>query len=105
MMERNLPHKSLAAEKRTKLSEYVRSIVEKSKSLIDDSDAKGVGTALFVVGLGLGIENKSWRLASAIDGGGKASARTAAEIPYDSTVVLRVGALDGPEGNLGYCTC
>lgn len=57
-----------------------------------------MGTALFVAG----IENKSWRLAFATDGGGKASAGTAAEMPYDSTVVLRVGALDGPEGNLDY---
>ena len=30
------------------------------------------------------------------------STGTAAEMPYESTVVLKVGAIDGPEGNLDY---
>lgn len=68
-----------------------------------------MGTAQFVAGL----ENRSWRMVFVTDGGGDASGANAgegesaatsnpSELPYGSTVILRMKEFMGADGTLDY---
>lgn len=89
-------YKSLSDEKRAELSKYVTAVVDKAPSPVDVTGKRNsMGPMQFVAG----IEGKSWRLVfstNANAGSGEA------QLPYGSTVVFRVGQLDGAKGTLDY---
>jgi hypothetical protein len=96
ILKDNYLYQTLSDEKREEISKYIKAVIEKTDSPIDVSGKKnGMGTVQFVAG----IENKSWRMvfsteSSAVDG--------STELPYGSTVVLRIGEFEGNEGMLDY---
>ncbi|KAL3786889.1 hypothetical protein ACHAWO_008009 [Cyclotella atomus] len=94
--EKNMLYESLSVEKRAELSKYVTAVVEKAASPIDVTGKRNsMGPMQFVAG----IEGKSWRMVFSTDanaGSGEV------ELPYGSTVVFRVGQLDGAKGTLDY---
>jgi hypothetical protein len=94
--EKNMLYQSLSVEKRAELSKYVTAVVEKAASPIDVTGKRNsMGPMQFVAG----IEGKSWRMVFSTDanaGSGEV------ELPYGSTVVFRVGQLDGAKGTLDY---
>lgn len=58
-----------------------------------------MGTAKFVVGL----EGKSWRMVYSTNGGsGSEEGGGAGELPFGSTVILRIGEFTGTNGKLDY---
>jgi hypothetical protein len=94
--DKNILYQSLSDEKRAELTNYVKAVVEKSESPIDVSGKRNsMGPMQFVAN----IEGKSWRMllsTNSSTGGGEA------ELPYGSTVILRIGELDGAKGMLEY---
>ena len=105
ILKQDLQYQTLSIEKRNELTKYVKAVVEKVRSPIDFSGKSDkMGTAKFVAG----VERKSWRMVFSTDpsgegheGNGKSS-DGGAELPYGSTVVLRIGEFVGCEGNLDY---
>jgi len=105
ILKQDLQYQTLSTEKRKELTKYVEAVVGKAPSPIDFSSKRDkMGTAKFVAG----VESKSWRMIFSTDpsgggqeGDGKSSDR-GAELPYGSTVVLRVGEFMGCEGTLDY---
>jgi len=102
ILKDNILYQSLSPEKREELTKYVKAVVDKTDSPIDFSGKSGntMGIAKFVAG----VEQKSWRMvfstdasSSSNEGGGGAG-----ELPYGSTVVLRIGEFMGTEGTLDY---
>jgi len=98
---------NLSKEKRDELSEYVKAVVERIDSPIDFKGKGGntMGVAQFVAA----VENKSWRMVFSTDGnsGGDGTedggaVGGAGELPYGSTVLLRIGEFLGTDGNLDY---
>lgn len=103
ILKQNILLQNLSAEKRQELSNYVQAVVEKTESPIDFAGKSGntMGTAKFVAG----VENKSWRMAFSTDissEGNEGENAAAGELPYGSTVILRIGEFMGTEGNLDY---
>jgi len=106
ILKQDLQYQSLSREKRDELTKYVNAVVEKTQSPIDFSGKKDkMGTARFVAG----VEGKSWRMVFSTDpssdgeqdSDGKSS-DGGTELPYGSSVVLRVGEFMGCEGTLDY---
>lgn len=97
IVEKNMLYQTLSDEKRDELSKYVKAVVDKSESPVDVTGKRNsMGPMQFVAG----IEGKSWRMVFSTDanaGSGEA------ELPYGSTVVFRIGELDGAKGTLDYC--
>lgn len=103
ILKQNILLQNLSAEKRQELSNYVQAVVEKTESPIDFAGKSGntMGTAKFVAG----VENKSWRMVFSTDNsseGNEGENAAAGELPYGSTVILRIGEFMGTEGNLDY---
>ncbi|KAL3799941.1 hypothetical protein HJC23_007414 [Cyclotella cryptica] len=106
MTKQNILYQSLSPEKRQELTKYVKAVVDKTDSPIDVSGKKSsMGTVQFVAG----IEGKSWRMVFSTDtrehGNDSGSAKNegdVAELPYGSTVILRIGEFEGTQGTLDY---
>jgi len=104
ILKQDLQYQTLSTEKREELTKYVVAIVGKAQSPIDFSGkVDKMGTAKFVAG----VEGKSWRMVFSTDpsGGGQGDGKSSdrgAELPYGSTVVLRIGEFMGCEGTLDY---
>ena len=103
ILKQNILLQNLSAEKRQELSNYVQAVVEKTESPIDFAGKSGntMGTAKFVAG----VENKSWRMVFSTDNSSEDNEgenAAAGELPYGSTVLLRIGEFMGTEGNLDY---
>mmetsp|Transcript_10724 Transcript_10724/g.22770 ORF Transcript_10724/g.22770 Transcript_10724/m.22770 type:complete len:326 (+) Transcript_10724:350-1327(+) len=107
ILKDNISYQSLSPEKRRELTNYVEAVLEKTSSPIDFQNGNGMGTARFVAG----VENKSWRMVFVTDGGGGRSevgmdveggGRNPGELPYGSTVILRIGEFMGVQGTLDY---
>lgn len=106
ILKKDLQYQTLSREKRDELTKYVNAVVEKTQSPIDFTGKRDkMGTAKFVAG----VEGKSWRMVFSTDpsdGGqdsdGKSSDGGTTELPYGSSVVLRVGEFMGCEGTLDY---
>ena len=105
ILKQDLQYQTLSREKRDELTKYVNAVVEKTQTPIDFSGRKDrMGTAKFVAG----VEGKSWRMVFSTDpsdegqdSDGKSS-DGGTELPYGSSVVLRVGEFMGCEGTLDY---
>lgn len=96
IVEKNILYQSLSDEKREELSNYVKAVVNKSESPLDVRGRRNsMGPMQFVAG----IEGKSWRMVFSTN---TDAGRGDAELPYGSTVVLRIGELDGAKGTLDY---
>lgn len=99
ILDKNMLYQSLSDEKRAELTKYVKAVVERSESPIDVGGKKNsMGPMQFVAG----IENKSWRMVFSTDGSSDGVEQGDAELPYGSTVLFRIGALDGAKGSLDY---
>jgi hypothetical protein len=115
MVQQNILYQTLTYEKSFELSNYVRTVIRQLDSPIDFTGSRGsssMGTAYFVAGL----ENKSWRMiftttASASDDDKSSTSRTSSsnnsnkddiELPYGSSIVLRIGSFMGTQGTLDY---
>ena len=100
MLKEDLQYQTLSTEKREELTKYVTAVVAKSQSPIDFSGKiDKMGTAKFVAG----VESKSWRMIFSTDpNGGEEGDNGGAELPYGSTVVMRIGEFMGCEGNMDY---
>lgn len=100
----NILLQNLSKEKREELTKYVNAVVEKTESPIDFSGKNGntMGTAQFVAG----VEKKSWRMVFSTDSNSGteegSGGNAAGELPYGSTVLLRIGEFMGTEGSLDY---
>jgi len=101
ILKENILVQNLSTEKREELSKYVKAVVEKTDSPIDFAGKSGntMGIAQFVAG----VEGKSWRMvfstdtSSGSEGGGEGG-----ELPFGSTVLLRIGDFMGTDGSLDY---
>ena len=105
ILKENLLYQTLSTEKREELTKYVKAVVEKAQTPIDFSgESDKMGTAKFVAG----VESKSWRMVFSTDASGREqegdgkSSDGGAELPFGSTIVLRIGEFMGCEGNLDY---
>ncbi|KAK1749126.1 hypothetical protein QTG54_001065 [Skeletonema marinoi] len=100
ILKEDLQYQTLSTEKREELTKYVKAVVEKSQTPIDFSGRSDtMGTAKFVAG----VEGKSWRMVFSTDPSGEGQdGDGGAELPYGSTVVLRIGEFMGCDGNLDY---
>lgn len=105
VLKQDLQYQTLSREKRDELTKYVNAVVEKTQSPIDFSGKSDkMGTAMFVAG----VEGKSWRMVFSTDpsdGGQDSDGKSSdggTELPYGSSVVLRVGEFMGCEGTLDY---
>ncbi len=106
ILKDDIPYQSLSPEKRQELTKYVEAVLKKTSSPIDFKNGNGMGTARFVAG----VENKSWRMVFVTDGAGKRTDGTnvegkggnPGELPYGSTVILRIGEFIGVRGTLDY---
>jgi len=100
--KQNILLQNLSKEKSEELSNYVKAVVDKTDSPIDVKTS--FGTAKFVAQ----VENKSWRMifstdSSSTDGIDKSKGDVApGELPYGSTVILRIGEFMGTDGSLDY---
>ena len=100
--KQNILLQNLSKEKSEELSNYVKAVVDKTDSPIDTKTS--FGTAKFVAQ----VENKSWRMifstdSSNTDGIDKSKGDVApGELPYGSTVILRIGEFMGTDGSLDY---
>jgi len=101
--KQNILLQNLSKEKSEELSNYVKAVVDKTDSPIDTKTS--FGTAKFVAQ----VENKSWRMifstdsSSSTDGSDKSKGDVApGELPYGSTVILRIGEFMGTDGSLDY---
>lgn len=100
LLTENILYQNLAKEKREELTKYVNAVVEKSDSPINFS-AKGgdtMGTARFVAG----VEGKSWRMVFSTNPASEGDAAGPGDLPFGSTVILRIGEFFGTEGKLDY---
>lgn len=102
ILKDNILYQSLSSEKKEELTKYVKAVVEKTDSPIDFCGKSGnnMGIAQFVAG----VEGKSWRMVFSTDpsSGSEGGAGGAGELPYGSTVLLRIGEFVGTDGNLDY---
>lgn len=100
ILKENYQYQTLSREKREELTKYVKAVVEKSQSPIDFSGRSDkMGTAKFVAGL----EGKSWRMVFSTDPSGEGQdSDGGAELPYGSTVVMRIGEFMGCDGKMDY---
>jgi len=105
VLKQDLQYQTLSREKRDELTKYVNAVVEKTKTPIDFTGKEDkMGTARFVAG----VEGKSWRMVFSTDpsdGGQDSDGKSSdggTELPYGSSVVLRVGEFVGCEGTLDY---
>jgi len=117
MVRQNISYQTLTYEKSVELSDYVKTVVGQLDSPIDftggssSSGSSGMGTAYFVAGL----ENKSWRMiftttaaaTSASDDYKSSTSNSSSknddiELPYGSSIVLRIGSFMGTRGTLDY---
>ena len=103
ILKQNILLQNLSTEKREELSKYVKAVVEKTDSPIDFAGKSGntMGIAQFVAG----VEGKSWRMIFSTDGSDNSSETgdtASGELPYGSTVILRIGEFLGTEGSLDY---
>jgi hypothetical protein len=125
MVRQNISYQTLTYEKSVELSDYVKTVVGQLDSPIDftggsssgSGSSNGMGTAYFVAGL----ENKSWRMifttsttttATSASDDNKSSSSTSnsnsssknddIELPYGSSIVLRIGSFMGTRGTLDY---
>lgn len=102
MLEQNILYQTLSTEKRQELTKYVNAVVEKTESPVDFSGKNGntMGIAQFVAG----VEGKSWRMVYSTDGGSGSEGGKGGpgELPYGSTVLLRIGEFVGTNGKLDY---
>ena len=104
ILKQNILLQNLSTEKREELSKYVKAVVDKTDSPIDFSGKSGntMGIAQFVAE----VEVKSWRMIFSTDGSDSSSetgdTAAAGELPYGSTVILRIGEFLGTEGSLDY---
>ena len=100
ILKENYQYQTLSREKREELTKYVKAVVEKSQSPIDFSGRSDkMGTAKFVAGL----EGKSWRMVFSTDPSGEGQdGDGGAELPYGSTVVMRIGEFMGCDGKMDY---
>ncbi|KAL7501918.1 hypothetical protein ACHAWX_000399 [Stephanocyclus meneghinianus] len=104
--KQNILYQSLSSEKRQELTKYVKAVIEKTDSPIDVSGKRNsMGTVQFVAG----IEGKSWRMVFTTesrdqenDSGSARVEDDVAELPYGSTVILRVGQFEGMQDTLEY---
>ena len=101
--KQNILLQNLSKEKSEELSNYVKAVVDKTDSPIDVKTS--FGTAKFVAQ----VENKSWRMifstdsSSSTDGIDKSKGDVSpGELPYGSTVILRIGEFMGTDGSLDY---
>lgn len=94
-------YQSLSPDKRNELTKYVNAIIDRSDSPVDvTGKVNALGPMQFVAG----IENKSWRMVFSTnnESDGSEKNNNASELPYGSTVVFRIGELNGAKGNLDY---
>ena len=99
ILDKNMLYQSLSDEKRAELTKYVKAVVERSESPIDVGGKRNsMGPMQFVAG----IENKSWRMVFSTDRSSDGAGQGDAELPYGSTVVFRIGMLEGAKGSLDY---
>jgi hypothetical protein len=117
MIQQNILYQTLTYEKSIELSNYVKTVIRELVSPIDFTGSRrgssSMGTAYFVAGL----ENKSWRMifttttASASDDNKSSSSSSSSsssnsnddiELPYGSSIVLRIGSFMGTQGTLDY---
>ena len=119
MIQQNILYQTLTYEKSIELSNYVRTVIRELDSPIDftgrSRGSSSMGTAYFVAGL----ENKSWRMifttttACVSDDNKGSSNRISSsnnsssskydiELPYGSSIVLRIGSFMGTQGSLDY---
>lgn len=103
ILKDNILIQNLSTEKREELSKYVKAVVEKAESPVNFSGKGGntMGIAQFVSG----VEGKSWRMVFTTDTSGSddgGSGGAAGDLPYGSTVLLRIGEFMGTEGSLDY---
>lgn len=100
ILKENYQYQTLSLEKREELTKYVKAVVEKSQSPIDFSGRSDkMGTAKFVAGL----EGKSWRMVFSTDPSGEGQdGDGGAELPYGSTVIMRIGEFMGCDGKMDY---
>jgi len=97
--KQNILLQNLSKEKSDELSNYVKAVVDKTDSPIDTKTS--FGTAKFVAQ----VENKSWRMIFSTDNSNidKSKGDVApGELPYGSTVILRIGEFMGTDGSLDY---
>ena len=100
ILKENFQYQTLSNEKREELTKYVKAVVEKSQTPIDFSGRSDkMGTAKFVAGL----EGKSWRMVFSTDPSGEGQdGDGGAELPYGSTVIMRIGEFMGCDGKMDY---
>ncbi len=100
MLKEDLQYQTLSTEKREELTKYVKAVVEKTQTPVDFSGRTDkMGTAKFVAGL----EGKSWRMIFSTDPSGEGQdGDGGAELPYGSTVIMRIGEFMGCDGKLDY---
>ena len=99
--DKNMLYQSLSPDKRNELTKYVNAIIDRSDSPVDvTGKVNALGPMQFVAG----IENKSWRMVFSTnnESDGSEKNNNASELPYGSTVVFRIGELNGAKGNLDY---
>lgn len=116
MVQQNILYQTLTYEKSVELSNYVNTVVRQLDSPIDfTGGSSSMGTAYFVAGL----ENKSWRMiftttttttTSASDDDKSISSTSTSstsskddiELPYGSSIVLRIGTFMSTQSTLDY---
>ena len=97
--KQNILLQNLSKEKSEELSNYVKAVVDKTDSPIDVKTS--FGTAQFVAK----VENKSWRMIFSTDSSSTDKSKgdvAPGELPYGSTVILRIGEFMGTDGSLDY---
>lgn len=100
ILKQNILVQNLSKEKREELSKYVKAVVEKTDSPINFAGKGGntMGIAQFVAG----VEGKSWRMVYSTNNSDSQGGGEGGELPFGSTVMLRIGEFMGSEGTLDY---